>query len=54
NRNAVGFDLQKAYIDLCKQSIVQARLLREAKQIAVQDDARFVPKYFEPETISLI
>jgi len=54
NRNAVGFDLQKAYIDLCKQRIAQISFLGEAKQIAVQDDARFVPKYFEPETIGLI
>ncbi|MBA7486682.1 hypothetical protein ES707_22243 [subsurface metagenome] len=54
NRNAVGFDLQKGYIDLCKQRIAQTSFLGEAKQIAVQDDARFVPEYFEPETISLI
>jgi len=54
NRNAVGFDLQKGYIDLCKQRIAQISFLGEAKQVAVQDDARLVPKYFEPETISLI
>jgi len=54
NRNAVGFDLQKGYIDLCEQRIAQTGFLGEAKQIAVQDDARLIGKYFEPETISLI
>jgi len=54
SRNAVGFDLQKRYIDLCEQRIAQTTFLGEAKQIAVQDDARLIAKYFEPETISLI
>jgi DNA modification methylase len=54
NRNAVGFDLQKRYIDLCEQRIAQTTFLGEARQLAVQDDARLIAKYFEPETISLI
>jgi len=54
NRNAVGFDLQKRYIDLCEQRIAQTTFLGEAKQLAVQDDARLTAKYFDPETISLI
>ncbi len=54
NRNAVGFDLQKGYIDLCEKRLAQASFLGEANQIAVQDDARFIQEYFEPETISLI
>ena len=54
NRNAVGFDLQKNYIDLCEQRIAQTSFLGEARQIAIQDDARLVHRYFEPETISLI
>jgi len=54
NRNAVGFDLQKRYIDLCEQRLAQTTFLGEAKQMAVQDDARLIAKYFEPETISLI
>ena len=53
-RNAVGFDLQKRYIDLCEQRLAQTTFLGDAKQIAVQDDARLIGKYFEPETISLI
>ena len=54
SRNAVGFDLQKRYIDLCEQRLAQTTFLGEAKQIAIQDDARLIEKYFEPETISLI
>ena len=54
NRNAVGFDLQKRYIDLCEQRLAQTTFWGEAKQIAVQDDARLIQKYFEPETVSLI
>jgi DNA modification methylase len=53
-RNAVGFDLQKRYIDLCEQRVAQTTFLGKAKQLAVQDDARHIEKYFEPETISLI
>lgn len=54
NRNAVGFDLQKKYIDLCEQRLNEPTLFSESKQIAVQDDARNISFYFEPETISLI
>ena len=54
SRNAVGFDLQKRYIDLCEQRLAQTTFLGEAKQIAIQDDARLIAKYFEPESISLV
>ena len=54
NRNAVGFDLQKKYIDLCEHRFSQATLFTDTKQIAVHDDARNIPYYFKPETISLI
>ena len=54
NRNAVGFDLQKNYIDLCERRLAQTSFFGGTKQIAVQDDARLVQEYFEPETISLI
>jgi len=53
-RNAVGFDLQQKYIDLCEQRLAQASLFNDVKQIAIQDDARYVSHYFEPETISLM
>ena len=54
NRNAIGFDLQKNYIDLCSQRLVHDNFFNQAQQIAVQDDARNISKYIEPETLSLI
>ncbi len=54
NRNAVGFDLKKEYIDLCTKRLAQASLLGQAKQIPIQDDARYIPEYLEPETVKLI
>jgi len=53
-RNAVGFDLQQKYVDLCEQRLAQASLFDDVKQIAIQDDARYISHYFEPETISLM
>jgi len=54
NRNAVGFDLKKEYIDLCRKRLAQASFIGHATQIAVQDDARYIPEYLEPETVSLV
>ena len=55
NRNGVGFDLQKEYIDLCESRLsVQANLFSTAKQVAIQDDARNIANYLEPNTVSLI
>ena len=55
NRNAIGFDLQQSYIDLCEKRLkAQANLFNKAQQIAIQDDARNIYKYIEQETISLI
>lgn len=54
NRNAVGFDLQKKYIDLCEQRLKQTTLFGDSDQIAIQDDARHIFEYFYPQTVSLI
>jgi len=55
NRNGVGFDLQKEYIDLCESRLsVQANLFSTAKQVAIQDDARNIANYLNPDTVSLI
>ena len=54
NRNAVGFDLQKQYIDLCKSRLSNNNMFNKTKQIAIQDDARNINKYFEEDTVSLI
>ena len=54
DRNAVGFDLQKKYIDLCGKRLANERLFVTSQQVAIQDDARNIPLYFEDESISLI
>jgi DNA modification methylase len=54
NRNAVGFDLQKQYIGLCESRLANNNMFNNAKQVAVQDDARNIAKYFRDETLSLI
>jgi DNA modification methylase len=54
DRNAVGFDLQEKYIALSKQRLSNTRLFNQSRQLAIQDDARNIPDYFNPETISLI
>jgi DNA modification methylase len=53
-RNALGFDLQRSYIDLCERRLEQASLFGKARQIAIEDDAINIDKYVEPESISLI
>ncbi|GAB4506014.1 MAG: DNA methyltransferase [Anaerolineales bacterium] len=55
NRNALGFDLQRQYVDLCAQRLsVNANLFSQAQQVAIQDDALYIDHYLEPETVSLI
>jgi len=54
NRNAIGFDLQQKYIDLCESRLTQTTLFNDSKQIAIQDDARNISQYLEPETVGLI
>jgi DNA modification methylase len=55
NRNAVGFDLQPRYIDLCATRLrEQANLFNHSRQVAIQDDAKNITKYLQPNTVSLI
>ena len=54
NRNAIGFDLQKCYIDLCSQRLTQGEIFVNTKQTAIQDDARNIHKYLNENTVSLI
>jgi len=53
NRNAVGFDLKKEYIDHAKKRLNQTTMSSDTQQIPVHDDAINIPKYLEPETVSL-
>lgn len=54
NRNAVGFDLQPSYIELCNARLSNGHILNKSKQIPIQDDARNIYEYFTEETISLV
>ena len=54
NRNAVGFDLQQKYIDLCKQRLSNTQLFNSSKQIAIVDDARNINQYLKPQSVKLI
>lgn len=53
NRNAVGFDLKKDYIELTKSRLTQTRLGDAMQQISIQDEAHNIPHYLEKETVSL-
>jgi DNA modification methylase len=54
-RNAVGFDLNKKYIDFANERLNQTQLNsgEDTKQIAICDDAINIPKYLDKETVSL-
>lgn len=54
DRNAVGFDIKKEYIDLCKKRVAQVALEGSSQQIPILDDARNTSNYLEPNSISLI
>lgn len=54
NRNAVGFDLSTKYIALCESRLSENNMFNNSKQLALNDDARNIHKYFDDETISLI
>ncbi|PWH12613.1 MAG: DNA methyltransferase [Anaerolineae bacterium] len=54
NRNAVGFDLQEKYIQLCVRRLASNNLFNQAQQVAIQDDALHIPNYLEPNSVSLI
>lgn len=52
-RNAVGFDLNKNYIDFIKRRLAQGQLTSSTEQIAVCDDAINIPDYLKENTVSL-
>jgi DNA modification methylase len=53
NRNAVGFDLNKEYIELCNERLSQKSLFSEDEQIAIHDDSLNIQSYLKEETVSL-
>ena len=55
DRNAVGFDLQKPYVELCAKRLSRAStLFGDSQQVAVQDDAKHIPDYLDNQSVSLI
>jgi len=52
-RNAVGFDLNKKYINFTKKRLSQSRLFSKTQQIAIFDDATNIPEYLDENTVSL-
>jgi DNA modification methylase len=52
-RNAVGFDLKKEYVDLTNSRLKQYKLNNTTKTIAIHDNALNIPNYLDPETVSL-
>ena len=54
-RNAIGFDLSKKYVDFANERVNQQQLdfKDNTKQIAVCDDAINIPKYLDKEMVSL-
>lgn len=54
NRNTIGFDLLRDYIKLCGGRLSDQSIFNNTRQIAIQDDARNISKYFDNETIDLI
>ena len=55
DRNAVGFDLQRDYVELSARRLEQnPNLFNQSHQIAIQDDARHIAAYLPPGTVKLI
>jgi DNA modification methylase len=52
-RTAVGFDLSLPYVQLCETRLASLPSSRTT-QLAIQDDARNVPNYLEPESVALV
>ena len=55
NRNAIAFDLQEDYLKLCDSRLNEnPGPLTNSWQMAIQDDARNIPSWIAPESLSLI
>ena len=52
-RNAVGFDLQQKYNDVCKERLSQTRLDDKTQQIAIVDGADKISEYLSENSIAL-
>jgi DNA modification methylase len=53
-RNAIGFDLQEPYVQLCARRVAESAGPSQARQLAICDQAINIPRYLAPETVSLV
>jgi len=54
-RNAVGFDLKREYVDLSNSRLKQSTLFgSNTKQLAIEGDAREIPDYLSDGTVALV
>lgn len=53
DRNALGFDLSPTYVKVAKERISQSRLGHSTQQMPINADAKEIPSYVDPETVSL-
>lgn len=55
-RNAVGFDLNEAYVDVARTRLAQTRLPggTETTQLAIADDAQNIPEYVPEGAVKLV
>ena len=53
DRNAVGFDMKKEYVEFAGKRLSQVRLGTESKQLMLCDDALNIPHYLDENTVSL-
>ncbi|MEA4812184.1 MAG: site-specific DNA-methyltransferase [Anaerolineaceae bacterium] len=55
DRNALGFDLQEKFIQLCEDRLnINENLFSNSSQIAIQDDARNISNWINDNSISLV
>lgn len=54
NRNAVGFDLQKKYVELSQKRLSNEQLFNNSKQLAIVGDARNISQHLKPQSVKLI
>lgn len=55
SRNAVGFDLQPEYVELCRRRLAaQPSLYATSHQVAIEDDALNIYTYLPKDSVSLI
>jgi DNA modification methylase len=54
HRNAVGFDLKPAYVELSNRRLSRRNSSQDCKQLAIQEDARNISKHLLAASVSLI